>query len=683
MPIKTSNKIFVVLAALSWISLLALNLYTIYASSNNIPFYISDPLINLLLSLFFCFVFLYFKIELAKKRSSNFIELLWQVFIIGSSTILVSLFIKFFLFLIDQSELAENIILVNFLYHLNIGLITIFLGNAFYVWKKMILYQKSRLTNISWYIFEYLVYASILLNFFYFDITDWRFYIYTSPLTILGLMLSFNVKWVAFLNYKQKWQSILLIVLVILISSTFLQEIIERHITSSLIIDLADNIFIIAVFAFILLNCFTSLLVLLFHLPTSSVFEQKFGEVMIFQKLNQSIQMGEKEEEVYEILIESSVNTVMADAAWLEIVNEKGNFKAFINKNINEIDIFEIKKVLRKNSININNEPHYIKNIKNYNYSERIKDLSFKSILIVPLFSNDQLLGTMVLLKNLNDGFDKEMVDIIFTFVSQASLAIKNFRLISEAIENERYKEELKIAKEVQRSLFPESLIFNIHVEMSAFSKAADEVGGDYYDVYEYSNEKLAVVIGDVSGNGTSAAFNMAQMKGVFQSLIQLDIPSDQFMNYANKALSRCLEKRSFITLSLFLVDIAKKTFQFARAGHCPPLYFNNATKETYYLQSKGLGLGIIRNKDYSKHIEKIDCSYSSGDVMILFTDGIVEACNESNEEFGFERLKNLLFLNSHLNTKQISDKIVEDLYAFTGTKNLNDDYTFLVIKFI
>src|SRR5690606_6033987 len=109
-----------------------------------------------------------------------------------------------------------------------------------------------------------------------------------------------------------------------------------------------------------------------------------------------------------------------------------------------------------------------------------------------------------------------------------------------------------------------------------------------------------AFVMGDVSGNGTSAAFNMAQMKGVFQSLVQMDVKADEFMIYANNALSRCLEKNSFITLTMFIIDTREKKFQCARAGHCPSLYFSIKDQNAFYLNNKGLGLGIIRNNQYS-----------------------------------------------------------------------------------
>ena len=681
--IKSYYRVYIALGIICWLCLVFVDLYAIYDLSNEEGIHISRYVSYILLSFFYLFTFLSFKIGVSSGKASNFLEYLWQVFSIGAYTVLVSLFIKFFLHITDETPFFQNPYLINFFYHLNIGLLTIFLAHAFYVWKKMILYQKTKRTSTAWNIFEYLVLLSILSNFITVDIFSPDFLIATSPLLVLGLVLSFNLKWVAFLNYKQKWQCIFLIILIILISSTFLEQVYSQQLNESLILNLAESPFSLALFAFILLNCFSALLVLFFNLPTSSVFEQKFGEIMMFQRLSQSLQIGDREEEVYELLITSSLNTVVADAAWLEILDEKGNFKAFINRNIDEIDIFEIKKVLRKNSITLGADPHYVRNLKGLRHSERIADFSYKSLIIIPLLSHNTKLGTLVLIKNVNDGFDKEMVDIIYSFVTQASIAIKNFRLIHEAVENERYKEELKIAKDVQRSLLPENLIVNRSLEMSSFYKSATEVGGDYYDIFEISEKSVALVIGDVSGKGTSAAFNMAQMKGVFQSLIQMNISPDQFMILANKALSRSLEKNSFITVSLIIIDLENKKMQYSRAGHCPSLYYNSKEEKSVYLESKGLGLGIIRGEQYVQHIESQELAYQPGDILVLYTDGIVEAKNSENEEFGYDKLQNLLYLHRHLKTSQIGDRIVEELYNFTGTKDLDDDHTFLIIKFI
>lgn len=675
---KIFFRIYIILATICWLAICGIE-YLQYS----LDLQISDFFTRTILTVFYIAVFLIFKMQVGAKKIGSFNEYLWQVFAIGGATILISLLLKFLNYLLPINQLQHSVFWINIIYHVNTALMVVFLANGFYVWKKLILYQKNKVTNSAWNVFELMVLLSAFTNFFNSDIYSSKFFIATLPLTLLGLFLSFNLKWVAFLNYKQKLQSIAFIFLILVINLTFLQQVFIYRLDSTILVNMANNTFTIANFFFLLVNCSASFLVLLFHLPTSSVFEKKFGEVMIFQRLSQTISMGDSKDEVCNMLIDSSITTVMADAGWLEIINERGNYEAFLNRDITEFDIFEIKKVLRKNSINIDSDPHYVQDVKAYPHAERIQSLPFRSMLMIPLMSNNQKLGTLVLLKNINDGFDKEMVDIIFSFVSQASVAIKNFKLVGEALENERYKEERKIAKEVQKSLFPESLMLNIHLEINAFTKAADEVGGDYYDIYKFSENKLIVVIGDVSGNGTSAAFNMAQMKGVFHSLVQLGLHADEFMNYANSALSKCLEKTSFITLSIFYIDTDAHTIEYARAGHCPALYFNKESNQSTYLQSKGLGLGIIRNNNYYKHIAKTDMSYSKGDIMVLYTDGIIEAHNTDGEEYGYDRLKQIVHLNHEASIKIMGDAIVSDLYSFTGTKFLADDYSFFIIRFI
>ena len=670
------------LAIVSWLLILADDITVIKYTQSFVPLFFSDIIVNVLLSTFFLFTFLGFKVEIGSKRTGHFNDLLWQVFIIGAITVLISLIIKS-IGLFKQNDAFFNDPLVsNILYHINIGIITIFLANGFYVWKKMILYQKTNRTDIVWHIFEYLTLLSVVSNFFSFDITEPLFLIISSPLTILGLISAFNLKWVAFLSYKQKWRSILLLSLIVIISLSFLERIYEHHITSNLLIDLAENVFIQAIFGFMLLNSVVSLLVLLFNLPTSSVFEQKFGEVMLFQKLHQSLQVGEKEEDMYDMLVSSSMTTVMADAAWLEIRDNNGGLKAFKNSEIDEYDVFEIKKALRKNQINITSEPQYIKDILSYQHTDKIKHLGYKSFLLIPLTSNNQLIGTLVLLKNLHDGFDKEMVDIIFTFVSQASISIKNFRLMSDAIQTERYQEELKIAKDVQKSLLPASMYLNNSIELSVYSKGAKEVGGDYYDSYELSPTRFAIAIGDVSGHGTSAAFNMAQMKGVFQSLVTLDLPADEFMVHANNAIGRCLEKKSFITLSLFIINTETQTIEYARAGHCPAILIDSENYTSSFLDGKGLGLGLSRNGTYKKHINKYELPYKLGNLLILYTDGLIEAHNSSRDEYGYERLKQLGLENSKTSPKQLIDTIIENVQHFSGNTQFEDDCTLLILKF-
>src|SRR5690606_13142025 len=178
---------------------------------------------------------------------------------------------------------------------------------------------------------------------------------------------------------------------------------------------------------------------------------------------------------------------------------------------------------------------------------------------------------------------------------------------------------------------------------------------------------KVALIIGDVSGKGTSAAFNMSQMKGVFHSLVQLNLSAKDFLVNANNALSSCLEKTSFITISYFILDNKERTIEFARAGHCPTLFFDSEVQEVKFFQNKGLGLGILRNSNYYKYVEVNKVTFRKGDILMLYTDGITEAKNIRNEEYGYERLQKLLFEHKDKEPKEIETAVINSLFEFCG----------------
>src|SRR5690606_5742085 len=169
---------------------------------------------------------------------------------------------------------------------------------------------------------------------------------------------------------------------------------------------------------------------------------------------------------------------------------------------------------------------------------------------------------------------------------------------------------------------------------IAAFSESADEVGGDYYDTIRTGENEVNLIIADVSGKGTTAAFHMSQMKGIFHSLAQNCMEPDEFMKRANRALVHCLERGSFISATYFSVNTQLKKIRYARAGHCPVLYSTAATDTIEYFKDKGIALGMVRNQSYSNFIKSYEFGYRPGDIMVLYTDGITEAKDKKGEEF-------------------------------------------------
>lgn len=694
---KNIQRIAFLLALLVWLLMVAADLIGLfYTARRSTVVGVPEWVPQLLMAAFMFLLYLYFRNSVGKADSVNFIDLLWRVFVTGLLATLASLTLFGVQRAISGYRISQEILLQYFFYHINVALVLMFLISTFVVWKRLILYQKTKSLLRFWHGYEYLLLFSMILRVIIPSSTQefLLLLVLIFGMVAYGLVLSVNLKWVAYLNFRQKWKSILLILLVLLYLFYFTNSMYQqtedwRQLLGGprlgqrwVFLNLSNNPIALSLLGFTFIYSLFSLLVIVFNLPTSSVFEQKLEEVINFQRLSQAIQAGEKEEHVYHILLDSAISAVVADAAWLEILDHQGDGDLILQRDISDEDLLRVKKSISKGVVQSILEGAGPKTVTSHKLVATLKDPVYRSMSVYPLLVKNQQIGTLVLLKEVGEGFNREMVDIINTFVNQASVSIENFRLLSEAIENERYKEELKIAQRVQRSLLPTALEHNDCFTIHAFSQAADEVGGDYYDTFRISDTQYAVVIGDVSGKGTSAAFNMSQMKGVFHSLVQLKLDPKSFMIHANAALSRCLERTSFITASYFIIDTQARQVTFARAGHCPTLFLDGDTHKAKFFQNKGLGLGILRNSNFEKHVQVNTVQYKPNDVLLLYTDGITEAQNPDNEEFGYDRLRRYMEQFAQDSPPKMQENLIEAVYNFSGNRFLNDDYTMVIVKF-
>lgn len=661
--------------------MVASGLMLTFSQSNDIPTGIPIFLPFLSFIIFFISLYVFYHYHLGRLKNANLQDLLWKVFVTGLIATILSFGLKLFEFLFRNHKVGENPLFINFIYFLNLGLILAFLLSTFVVWERFIFYQKSKRLIYSWRFFIYLLLISLFLIFLQIGFDNPVFYIFIGISFLSSIYFSVNLKWVPYLNYRQKWKSILLFLLIVVYLGYFFSQI-KSYSNDILVLDLFVNITTLSVFLFVIVYGITSVLVLLFNLPTSSVFEKKLEEIINLQRLSQSRNTGKNKEEVYEILLESSVSAVMADAAWLDI-DQPGTLETKqLRYKIGKNEILDVQERIPKGKIKklLSTDP--VKNLKTNRYLASIRDYKYRSILVFPIFIQNDSLGTLNLLKEISDGFNDEMIDIISTFINQASISIENFNLIDAAIENERYRKELNIAKTVQRNLLPAVLEKSDFFEIIGFSESADEVGGDYYDIFKINEDKTIIIIGDVSGKGTSAAFHMSQLKGIFHSLVQLQLTPKDFLIYANNALAKGLDKNSFITAAYYIIDRKTGTIEFSRAGHCPTLYYDESKNTANYFYGIGLGLGIIRNNEFYRYVNIDKIKYNPKDILVLFTDGITEARNNNQEEFGYDRLKNLIVENAALTPVEIKDAIVQAMYSFCGTNAPEDDSTLIIIKF-
>ncbi len=631
-------------------------------------------------SLFVGFTYVYYRYVITKADSLNFTDLLWKVFVTGLITTIISLGIRAFFFVFAGSSIIESPLTVNFFYNILAGLVMIFMISTFVVWKRLILYQKSKNLIQLWGFFEFALAGALIFDLLGLEILTPYFNVAFLVLSLFSLVLVFNLKWIAYLNFKQKWKGILFIILSGIYLYHFYLNLLNFSGTEVLVINLLERVFIWGLLAFLFAYALISILVTLFNLPTSSVFEQKLKEALDFQKLSQTVPRGETTDQTYETLLESAMSAVFADAAWLEVKDEEG--KRQMIRNLNDEQIDGIKAKIDNEIIEDIIKMNYPKDLNVSRLSSGLKHSQFKSIIALPIQVQNKQVGYIILLNEVHEAFNREMVGIVTTFVNQASVSLENLSLMKESIENERYKEQLKIAKTVQKSLLPTALVNNDHLTMEAFSMAADEVGGDYYDILEYEKDKFGLIIGDVSGKGTSAAFQMAQMKGIFHSLTRQGLNPEDFIKKTNMALSQCLNRSSFITATYFEIDTIAKKLSFSRAGHCPSLIHCVQNDVVNYLDSDGMGLGILRNSKYDNYVYGSTIGYGSGDTLLLYTDGITEAKNPDGEQFGNVRLKESFEAHRSKSPNEIKEGIIDDLSAFTGQMIIDDDYTVVIVRF-
>ncbi|KAA3436330.1 PP2C family protein-serine/threonine phosphatase [Rufibacter hautae] len=681
---KTIKQLCFLTGSVSWVLLLVNVLFLArqgYLGEANAA---TQYLSNVLSVVFILSVFLHQRTHVQIQRSAEFTSPLWGLFVKGGLGAYLCLLLHIGYPSINQ-HYVNSPYLLDIFYQVFFGFLVYFLGKAFYTWRQLILYHKTKDVQSQWKWFEILVYLSLLV-----PLLNVQYMRHVFLILDLGLLLAYSLymsvhqRWVAFLTLDKKWSCIFLLTAVLASGVLFANFLFVYADSPDLEVDYTDNPFILLTLAFVFLYALFSLLVALFSLPTSRVFEQRNADLLSFQRLSHTIQQGQSEDEVYKILFESAVKATGADAAWLEVNETTHVDTSQFNGSPVDLEVqATVKSLLAsvREQDQSNLDSVYVNGDLNLLPEFRSLSSLYNSLLVVPLVSAKRRYGSLYLLLELEQGFDPDTISVVQSFANQTVLTIENLRLMQESLQNERYKEELKIASLVQDRLNPKKFPTDTWFEISTYAQAAKEVGGDFYDYLQLSKSRIAIIIGDVSGKGISAAFHMAQMKGIFHGLMQQDLLPDEFMIQANSALSRCLERTSFITSSLYIIDYEMQGVSFARAGHCHTLYYNSMIEDTFYFQTEGLGLGIIRDASYAKRIHRLHYDYNPGDVMVIYTDGIVEARNTRQDEYGEDRLKYMLSQTYHLEAEDIKSAIINDVSDFSSDI-LHDDQTLLVIKF-
>jgi len=240
--------------------------------------------------------------------------------------------------------------------------------------------------------------------------------------------------------------------------------------------------------------------------------------------------------------------------------------------------------------------------------------------------------------------------------------------------------EQIEIARSIQQNLIPSGGIDNDFVSIGGFYKAATGVGGDYYD-FIMKNEKYGLIISDVAGKGVPASLMMTMIRTVFRSLINSGvIYPPRIVTLINNTLISDISSDRFATLLFGIYDHKKMLFQYTNAGYGPIMLFKKSENECSLVEPKksSIPIGVMPDVTY---MEENPIRLDRGDALILFTDGIHEARNEKEEEYGMDRLAKIIPRVSENNASSIANAIIEDVMKFVGNAEQYDDMTLLVLK--
>ncbi len=299
------------------------------------------------------------------------------------------------------------------------------------------------------------------------------------------------------------------------------------------------------------------------------------------------------------------------------------------------------------------------------------------SLLCVPLKSKGRMIGLIALFNSQSKGgFPQENSRLLSIIATQSAQVIENARLLEEEKALMHMQEELRLAYDIQMNLLPKENPKMIGYDVAGKSIPAKEVGGDYFDFFPKNNDYLTFCLGDVSGKGMPAALLMANLQATIRSQVLINSTPANCLNISNTHMFQNSGPEKFASLFFGVLDIRNHQLCYSNAGHNYPLLLSEG-KEINRLQSDGIVLGCLESFSFDER----KTPFLPGDLFVLYSDGITEAVNNREEEFGEERLVDVVHANWENSAQNIMNNILDAVRIHAGESPQMDDITLIIIK--
>ena len=301
---------------------------------------------------------------------------------------------------------------------------------------------------------------------------------------------------------------------------------------------------------------------------------------------------------------------------------------------------------------------------------------SVRSEVVVPLLTGESVIGAFNVESDRLNAFSDDHVDLLSAFATQAAIMIERARLSEEVLKRRWLVEELKIARQIQATFLPPGCPVLEGFVVCAINLSYEEVGGDYYDFVPIVEHQTGIAIADVSGKGIPASLIMASFRASLRAEIRNNYAIRTILAKVNRLLLESVESGTFVTAFYGVLDTKARVLTYSNAGHNPPILVR-AEGKMELLSEGGTVLGALPGVTFKER----RLYFESGDLLVLYTDGVTDATNPEGDQFGQERLEQLVKSAAGSDATGVMQKIIDGVTAFRGEARLNDDLTLVVLR--
>lgn len=432
------------------------------------------------------------------------------------------------------------------------------------------------------------------------------------------------------------------------------------------------------------------------HSYINSVFD-------FIRKVNEALSEHSAVKQVMDFVIESVIENTHADSGVIFLYNEKekslkvSSLQGFypppypipeiVKQKVGKVEVYFRSKPIPLGETFIgkcaeNRTPLYIHNsAKNQLTGELVEDaFNYSSSLIVlPLVSSDRLMGVLsIALREKEHHFTQEDFERSKVFADYTASTIEALYNYMELLEKREMERDIEIAGGIQRNLFPKELPQSTSISISAQTIPARGVSGDYYDFIQLpDDQRIGCLVCDVAGKGIPASLVMVMIRTIVHLIASKQLEARDFVSFINRGVAGNVGIERFATLSFLLIDPGSGKAQYCNAAHHPLLVFRKERGEFEQIDSEGVPVGIDAEWEYPQ----THFSLKEGDLMVLYTDGITEAMNTEDEQFGFDRLKAAIQASADLSPDEVKQNIFAAIDRFVGQADQHDDETLVVLR--